>query len=77
MLRGVLLASRTLLGLSWLAPSVVSLVTTDPLAISNKTYDYIIVGGGTAGLAVSCIRSLVCFTSDHGRLITGSLTSGS
>lgn len=27
-------------------------VTSNPLAASNKTYDYIVVGGGTAGLAV-------------------------
>lgn len=29
-------------------------VTTDPTSITNQTFDYIIVGGGTAGLTVRC-----------------------
>lgn len=45
-------ASGLLYFLSWLSSANSLAVTKDPLTASNKTYDYIIVGGGTAGLAV-------------------------
>lgn len=35
-------------------PAIASnVVTNDPASVSNKTYDYIIVGGGLTGLVVA------------------------
>jgi NADH dehydrogenase FAD-containing subunit len=33
--------------------SAANVVTNDPQAVSNKTYDFIVVGGGLAGITVA------------------------
>lgn len=48
-----LLASCAAAPLSSSAPLIKRAITTDPTTATQDSYDYIVVGGGTSGLAVA------------------------
>jgi choline dehydrogenase-like flavoprotein len=39
--------------MAWASPAIRQRSTTDATALSGKTFDFVIVGGGTAGLALA------------------------
>lgn len=58
------------IALSWLFDRLLLsgavVLTSQPEAIANRTFDYIIVGGGTAGLTVRLsLRSLLEFSTSR------------